>query len=42
MTYQEQMTAWVEILRRQERRPLYDFGWNLEHVTEPRDKRGNE
>lgn len=41
-SYQEQMTAWVEILKAQTRKPLYDFGWYLEHVPDYKLERGNK
>jgi len=39
MTYMEQMEACVKILNSLARKPLYDFGWYLEHVPEPNDER---
>jgi len=39
MSYDQQMTEWVKILNGMDRKPLYDFGWSLIHVPEPRDER---
>lgn len=36
--HKNQLDAWTKILQAQPRKPLYDFGWNLEHVAEPRDE----
>jgi hypothetical protein len=35
--HKREMAEWCEILAKQTKHE-YDFGWNLEHVPEPRDE----
>ena len=35
--HKRQMDEWVKILKAQPKHE-YDFGWNLEHVPEPKDE----
>ena len=36
--HKREMAEWVNIMKNQPRKPLYDFGWNLVHVPEPHDE----